>query len=102
MRRAARKDDNHNELSRALLSLGCSVLDTSRLGEGFGDVVVGYGGRSFVVEFKDGSKPASARKLTPAQVKFKQDWKGDHTILECVQDCKDFVAQIEYDLKEWK
>lgn len=76
MRRAARTDANQAQIMRALRAIGCKVKDTSRLGDGFPDLVVGYRGRLTLMEVKDGSKPPSERKLTPDQEKFHAEWAG--------------------------
>ena len=76
MRRAAKKDDNHNEIVKYLEKAGCLVLDLSRVGEGCTDLIVGYRKVLYMVEIKDGKKPPSARELTPAQEKFHEKWKN--------------------------
>lgn len=86
MRRAARTDDNQAIIVSAFRSLGCSVLDLSRVGQGCGDLLIGSGGLSILCEVKDGSKPPSARKLTPAQKEFRETWKGGLRIVENLQD----------------
>lgn len=75
-RRASRVDANHAEIVAALRKIGASVADTSGVGGGFPDLVVGYRGRNLIVEVKDGSKPPSKRKLTPDQVDFVAAWRG--------------------------
>lgn len=102
MRRAARVDQNQGNIVDALRKTGGSVLSLAAHGRGCPDVLFGYGGRTFLCEIKDGSKPPSARKLTDDQVKFRDEWKGDYTLLENTQDVEYFVAQIKYDMKEWK
>jgi hypothetical protein len=56
------------------------------VGRGFPDLVVGYRGRgkpeTFLLEVKDGDKPPSARKLTPAQVVWHGEWRG-HVAVVC-------------------
>lgn len=69
MRRyAARTDGNHAEIRQAFRALGAYVLDTSHVGGGFPDLIVGTRGRWLMVEIKDGSKPPSRRKLTADQL----------------------------------
>lgn len=75
-RRAARTDANHAEVVRALRQAGCSVFDTSSVGGGFPDLVVGCGGKTMLMEIKDGAKPPSARRLTPAQLELHAAWRG--------------------------
>lgn len=70
MRRAAKVDANHAKIVEVLRKAGAYVTDCSRMGGGFPDLALIYRGRVELVEVKDGSKPPSARKLTPDQVKF--------------------------------
>ena len=76
MRRASKTDANQSEIVAALRAIGASVHDTSAVGRGFPDLVVGHRGRNFLIECKDGAKVPSARKLTPDQVDFKAGWLG--------------------------
>ena len=72
-------DRNQAEIVKALRKIGCKVYVSSSFGQGFPDLIVGVPGgeRSILlVEVKDGSKPPSARKLTPDQVKFHAEWYG--------------------------
>jgi Holliday junction resolvase len=69
-RRAARVDANHADVSRALTKCGAWVIDCSRVGEGFPDLIAVVRKKVLMIEVKDGSKPPSARKLTPLQVEF--------------------------------
>ena len=74
-RRAAKIDDNQNEIVKALRKAGASVLITSQLKNCF-DLLVGYKGVNHIVEIKDGSKPASRRKLSEGEIKFMENWRG--------------------------
>ena len=68
MRRKARVDANHAEITSALRSCGWTVVDTSRLGSGFPDLLAARGGRIELIEVKDGAKVPSARALTRAEL----------------------------------
>lgn len=85
MRRAARTDANEAEIVRAFEAFGCLVHDTSALGGGFPDLVVRAYDRVLLVEVKDGSKPPSARRLTPDQVAFQQRGWVVH-VVTCLDD----------------
>lgn len=90
MRRAARTDQNHADIVKALRRCGYLVHDTSSAGSGFPDLVVGTPWGSIVlVEVKDGDRPPSERKLKPKQVKFHQMWAARHPVMVAlgVQDC---------------
>lgn len=91
MRRYARQDSNHKEIRAAFEKLGCSVADLSPLGKGVPDLAVGYAGVAIFVEVKDGSKPPSARKLTPDEERFRMNWKGGYRIVENLDHVQETV-----------
>lgn len=72
--RAAAVDANQAAIVAALRKAGAKVFVTSSFGGGFPDLVIGHRGRILLVEVKDGAKPASAQKLTKAQVDFHSVW----------------------------
>lgn len=61
--RARRVDANLSAIVRAYRKLGCRVDVTNARW----DLTVQYGGITDLVEVKDGDKPPSRRKLTPAE-----------------------------------
>jgi len=71
MRRAARTDGNQKKIVSALRAAGERVHVTSGLGGGFPDLVT-WSRRAGLklLEVKDGDKPPSGRKLTPAEALF--------------------------------
>lgn len=52
------------------------MVDTSGLGDGFPDLVIGVNGWTILMELKDGYKPPSKRQLTPDQQRFHASWTG--------------------------
>lgn len=95
MRRKARVDDNHAEIVARFRSWpGVSVADTSRLGSGFPDLVVGLAGLSLLVEVKDGSKSPSRRRLTKEENEFHVMWTGQINIVETVDDVDALVRGV--------
>jgi len=75
MRYANRIDANQNAIVDALRKAGASVRIISQ-GDGIPDLLVGYDGFTVLMEVKDGDKPPSARKLTDAEQKFFNEWRG--------------------------
>lgn len=98
MRLAARVDRNQLVIVQALRKMGCSVAITSALGHGFPDLVVGFSGKTFLMELKDGSKPLSRQKLTLQEENFFKTWKGHMTIIRSVDEAVNFVNNIRADL----
>jgi hypothetical protein len=45
-----------------------------------------------MIEVKDGEKVASRKQLTPAQVKFHADWKGQIVVVESVEQAINAVS----------
>lgn len=75
-RRAAKVDANHNLIVSALRAAGASVQSLASVGHGVPDLLVGIGGETYLLEIKDGSKPASQRKLTDDQNVWHSTWRG--------------------------
>lgn len=92
MRRAAKVDDNQAEIVAALRKIGASVTVTSAVGNGFPDLAVGWRGMTTLLELKDGSKPPSARKLTPEQEKWHANWRGQVAVVETVEQAIEAVT----------
>ena len=68
MRRAAKVDANQNEIVSALRKVGAAVVITSQLKNAF-DLIVGYRGKLYIMEVKDGEKPKSSQRLTEGEQK---------------------------------
>jgi hypothetical protein len=66
-RYAARVDANQARIVKALRKIGVAVTPLHTVGNGCGDLLASFRGIWAVLEIKDGSKPPSARKLTPAE-----------------------------------
>lgn len=73
---ARRVDDNHQAIVDALRKVGCSVQSLASAGDGVPDLLVGYRGRDWKLEIKDGRKVPSAQKLTPDQEHWHRVWRG--------------------------
>ncbi len=86
MRRRGRVDDNQPAMVADLRKIGASVAVTSGVGDGFGDIVVGYRGLNFCFEIKDPNKAPSKRKLTPDEKTFHAEWRGQIDIILTLED----------------
>lgn len=87
-------DANQAEIVRALRAIGASVAITSALGDGFPDLVVGFRGKNFLVELKDGRKPPSARKLTEAEECFSERWRGQIAIINNIEEAIKLLNKV--------
>jgi hypothetical protein len=81
MRRRGRVDGTQREIVTALRRLGVSVHSLADVGDGCPDLLVGYRGRTHLIEVKDGSKPPSARALTPLEANWHATWDGSPVLI---------------------
>ena len=92
VRRAAKIDRNQPEIVAALRAAGASVEPCHAVGAGFPDLVVGFRGVNYLIEVKDGRKPPSDRKLTPAQRSWHAAWRGQVYVAENVDDALSIIG----------
>lgn len=86
MRRAAKTDANQSDIVAGLRTIGASVQILAAVGDGCPDLLIGYRGTNYAVEIKDGRKPRSETKLTPDQVRWHTDWRGQSGIAYSLDD----------------
>ncbi|GAB2866134.1 hypothetical protein [Hymenobacter ruber] len=89
MRTVARVDSNQPEIVNAVRRIGASVLHLHQLKNCF-DLLVGYRGKTFLMEVKDPSQPPSKRQLTEGEAAFRDSWRGSayhivHTADEAIK-----------------
>lgn len=93
MPRAARKDGNQNEIAQDLERVGLHVVDTSRLGNGFPDMVVtGYHRRANAVVAALVEVKTDKGKLTPKEEQFFQNYPDDGPLI---------LARTSNDILRW-
>ncbi len=71
-----RVDRNQPEIVKALRKMGATVVSLARIGEGCPDLLVGWRGRTILIEVKDGQAIPSKRLLTDDELKFQGGWTG--------------------------
>ena len=74
--RAARIDANHEQVVLALRTAGATVQSLAAVGQGVPDLLVGFQGKTLLMEIKDGNKTPSERRLTEPQLKWHGAWRG--------------------------
>ena len=88
MRRRAKSDGNQAELVKQLRRIpNLSVAVTSRMGQGYPDIVVGFQGVNFMMEIKDPAQQPSRRKLTNDEEHFQRNWRGQYAVVSTIEDC---------------
>lgn len=86
MRIAAKIDANQPEIVQALRKAGATVQTLAAVGKGVPDLLVARCGKLWLIEVKDGSKPPSARKLTPDQVEWHKNWNSPVYVVNNVDE----------------
>jgi hypothetical protein len=89
-----RVDANQREIVATMRNLGASVRILSDVGKGCPDLLVGFGGCNYLFEVKDGSKPKSARKLTPQEQTFFDAWKGQVAVINSLDEVVLFFRDL--------
>ena len=93
MRRAAKVDDNQEQLVYELRRLGYSVQSIATVGKGCPDLVVGSKGRNFLFEVKDPAKWPSARALTKDEVEWHTFWKGQVAVVQTTEEALEVMRE---------
>ena len=83
--RAKLIDRNQPEIVKALRKAGATVQVLSAIGQGVPDLLVGYRGRNRLLEVKDGLARKQDRQLTPRQVEWHREWRGEIAVVESVE-----------------
>ena len=90
--RAAKADANQPAIVKALRQVGCTVQHIHMVGAGCPDIAVGWQGKTYLLEIKDGSLPPSGRKLTGPETKWHEEWRGHVAIVASVKDALDAIG----------
>ena len=87
MRKYGKKDDNQAEIVEALKKHGCTVFDTSAVGNGFPDLAVGIHDKTILLEIKrPKAKGQKEGEKTPAQERFFAEWRGEAHVVQTVDE----------------
>ena len=76
-----RTDSNQDAIMSGLRQAGASVYSLAPVGHGVPDLLVGFRGKTYLLEVK-GRKG----RLTPAQHKFHDEWRGQIAVVRCLED----------------
>lgn len=86
MKYSSRVDANQPDIVKEFRRCGASVTPTHNAGQGFPDLVVGFRGVNYCVEIKNPDQPPSKQKLTPDQIVWHENWKGQHIVVKTIDD----------------
>tara|TARA_Y100000310_G_C20699475_1_gene828378 strand:- start:5904 stop:6212 length:309 start_codon:yes stop_codon:yes gene_type:complete len=89
----SKTDDNHKEIVKMFRDCGWVVLDVHTLKDCC-DIFISRAFQTIAVEIKDGKKKPSARKLTPGELKFRQNWLGHYRLVESIEDVMDINQEF--------
>lgn len=73
---AARTDANQKEIAKVLRAAGCSVVSLHRVGDGVPDLLVGRGGKNYLLEVK-----IEGRGLNDRQQDWHRTWGGQSAVV---------------------
>lgn len=84
------------EIVAALRKMGASVEHLHAVGKGCPDILAGIKKQNILIEIKDGKKPPSKQKLTPGQIKWHEEWRGQVAIVKSVDDAIFLCMSVKY------
>ena len=86
--RAQKRDNAEKGIILGLRGIGATVETWDRV-----DLVVGFRGRTFLLEVKNPDK-AARKRATPRQLIFRHDWKGHYAIVSTPQEAIEHVQKL--------
>lgn len=94
--RARRIDANHRAVRDGIREAlpDAVVVDLSGAGDGVPDLLVGHGGRNYLLEVKDPGQPPSRRRLTRAQQAWHSRWTGQVDVVHTVEEALGALVDI--------
>ena len=95
---ARQVDANQVAVVAALRAAGAPVQHLLEVGQGVPDLLVGIGGSNYLIEVKDGRKPASAQALTPDQVAWHRQWRGQVMVITTANDAFRWASSLKLEL----
>ena len=73
---ACRVDDNQKDVVSAMRAAGAYVIDTSKMGNGFPDLIVGFRGVTLLMEVKNPKTQYGRAGLNKRQKSWHAEWTG--------------------------
>lgn len=90
------QDSNHVAVVEALRGIGCMVQSLTAVKSGCPDLLVGYHGRLFLLEVKDGALKPSARGLNELERAWHSAWAAFQVFtVESAADAIEVAKRIE-------
>ena len=98
MRKAAKTDRNQTEIVKALRAIGATVQSLAAIGKGCPDLLIGFGGKNFLMEIKDGEAVLSKQQLTPDQIGWHLQWRGSVHVVKSKYEALKILQRINDDI----
>lgn len=99
-RRAAKIDQNQNDIVRTLRDVGASVQSLAAIGQGCPDLLVGVidrdtgERRNYLLEVKNPSVPKSDQALTEHEERWEENWAGQYTVVRTPEEALRVVGAL--------
>lgn len=89
-------DLNQSEIVGALKDVGASIIDTSGVGNGFPDLIVGFRGANYLLEVKNRKTNYGRKGLNKNQIAWAESWHGTPPIVVySIDDALKAIGVIE-------
>jgi len=88
-------DANHKAIVKGLRDAGATVQSLAALGKGAPDVLVGFRRLNYTLEIKNPLMPPSKRKLTEAEEEWHDEWRGQVTVVETLEQALSAIGAVK-------
>ena len=95
MRKYGKVDANQAQIVKYLRNAGATVQSIASIGSGCPDIIVGYRGKNWLFEIKDGSKSPSQRKLTSDEELWHEIWRGQVAVVNHAMQALEIIGAVK-------
>lgn len=95
IRRASNIDANQPQIVKYLRIAGATIQHLHSVADGCPDLLVGFRGRNYLLEVKDGDKVPSKQSLTKDQERWHGEWRGEVFIVRSVYDALKAIGAMK-------
>jgi len=94
MKRFGRTDGNQSRIVTDLRKAGATVQPLSSVGNGCPDLLVGFRDANYVIEIKDPAEDPNKRRLTKAEQRWHDAWRGQRAVVETVTEALTVIGAV--------
>ena len=95
MRKYGKVDANQAQIVKYIRNAGATVQSIASVGSGCPDIIVGYRGKNWLFEIKDGSRPPSQQKLTSDEELWHEICRGQVAVVNHAMQALEIIGAVK-------